>query len=1138
MTRAAYRIDGIEVPAAQFYAAACDPARSVVVEACAGAGKTWMLVSRILRALLQGTAPEQILAITFTRRAAGEMRERLQDWLRAFDAQRSSAAERVEALLQRGLAPAQAQALQGELATLGRRLQRLPRTVQLCTFHAWFAQLAQQLPLQLAAQLSLPAEFTLLEDPRALQGELLRRLRRRCHAQPGLRADHDALVLAHGRSHVEDWLFEAWRRSDEIALADARGVLEPSLPPASALGPPWSALAHPLDGLADAAPRWQALAAGLGARKGSKAQAAAAGLAEALERLRTGALQAGFDRAWKALFTDKGTPRQQVSDNALWAEVIAGLQDLARALAQQAAHEDHLRLVRLARVLRDEYTRLKRQRGLLDMADLERAAHALLCDPAAAGWVAQRLDQGVRQLLIDEFQDTSPLQWHALAGWLSAYAGAGGGASGQNPPSVFIVGDPKQSIYRFRRAEPRVFEAARELVVQGLGGRVLACDHTRRNAPALVEALNAVFDDAARADGWVPFRPHTTDSAADGAVLALPEVARPPRAAALRDPTRWRDSLTEPRSQAQDSARRVEAQQVARSIAALLRDEAVAAAEVMVLARRRAMLRLVADALAHAGVPCVMPESLSLAEAPEAQDLLAVLDVLVSPGHDLSLARALKSPLFACSDDELLMLASQARLRSQAWIDALLEQPPATPALRRSGRLLAQWRAALDQVTPHDLLDRIVHESDYDAALMATLPAARRPQARQVLQGLLRAALDHDGGRFVSPYAFVRAVRQGLLEAHATAPPDAVQLLTVHGAKGLEAEIVYLVDAQPEPARPPRATLLVDWPVQRPAPACAAFVAREAAIAPTLAALLDREQQERRREELNALYVAVTRARSRLIVSHSVPHQRGSERCWWDRLRPVARPLPEPPLAAGAVPATCGDAAVPAALCATGMGGGTVAAVACGVRVARLPVAVHESQSTDQSGRQSAGLPGLAPGGDTPGGTASMEEAGSARAAALGRAVHRLLEWIGQPQRALARAGRAAAAAQAALAVGLPPEAAQEVEALASTIADSAPCARFFSGPALRWAGAEVPVAAAGRPLRIDRLVSIVGDDGQPQWWVLDYKLHHRPQDLAPCREQLQQYREAVRAALLAAGEDASRVEAAFITGRGELVPL
>ena len=167
------------------------------------------------------------------------------------------------------------------------------------------------------------------------------------------------------------------------------------------------------------------------------------------------------------------------------------------------------------------------------MADLERCALALLRDGELAGWVQERLDLRVRHLLIDEFQDTSPLQWHALHAWLAAYAGAGGGASGQRPPGVFIVGDPKQSLYRFRGAEPRVFEAAAPFVRRGLGGQRLACDHTRRNAPPVIEAINRVFEAAAAARASSPAfaatRPRSQPIGRGDGVWRLPRVARPPK---------------------------------------------------------------------------------------------------------------------------------------------------------------------------------------------------------------------------------------------------------------------------------------------------------------------------------------------------------------------------------------------------------------------------------------------------------------------------------------------------------------------------------------------------------------------------------------------------------------------------------
>ncbi len=801
---AAYRIDGREVDSEAFYAAACNPQRSVVVEACAGAGKTWMLVSRILRALLDGVEPEQILAITFTRKAAGEMQARLDEWLLAFSTAASSPADRVAALRQRGLDAATAERLAPALGDLRRRLLRRPRGVEVRTFHAWFAQLAGQLPLQLRLRLDLPAEPALLEDVSPLHDELFRRFQRRVHADDALRDDHDQLVLKHRRSAVQDWLDTAWRRGDELELADRHGVLEGSMPDAAALDARCAGLDHPVQLLAAAAVQqaWQGLARELVALKGVKSRSAGEALGLALEAAQRGDLAPAFARAWAALFTATGTPRKGLGDSTTLQAVVDDLQLLRRLCDQQRAHDDHQRMVRLSRVLRAEYGALKRSRSLVDMADLERAALAMLSDPVTAGWVQQRLDLRIQQVLIDEFQDTSPLQWHALFGWLSAYAGAGGGASGQRPPGVFIVGDPKQSIYRFRRAEPRVFDAARDFVVQGLDGQVLACDHTRRNAPAVVAALNAVFGDAASVDGWGPFRPHTTDSTADGDLQSLPGVPRPDAAVAVVDTSRWRDSLTEARHEPEEHLKFIEARQVAAHIAAAVSRDGLDPGRVMVLARQRAMLHRVAQSLAVLGLPCVMPESLSLADEPEALDLVALLDALASRGHDLSLARALKSPLFDCSDDDLLLLSQRARRARQPWFDALLALPvdDGSDALVRARRLLAGWARAVDELTPHELLDRIVHEGDLTARVLAATPPPRRAVALQLLRGLLHAALDLDGGRFVSTYRFVRALKQGRLKAPPQVPAGAVQLLTVHGAKGLEADVVYLVDVWPATA--------------------------------------------------------------------------------------------------------------------------------------------------------------------------------------------------------------------------------------------------------------------------------------------------------------------------------------------------
>ncbi|MDP1899958.1 MAG: UvrD-helicase domain-containing protein [Rubrivivax sp.] len=1084
MSAPAYGIDGAPVSGEAFYAVACDPQRNVVVEACAGAGKTWMLVSRILRALLAGAEPQHILAITFTRKAAGEMRSRLDEWLVAFSEARCDEAKRVLALRERGLSPAEALAAAPVLGRLHEQLLRGGRSVEVRTFHGWFAQLLAYAPLSLLEGLGLPAAYEPIEDPTILRDELLRRLHRRVQADAALRADYLALVARHRRATVLQWLEAAWKRGPELARADAAGHTEGAVPDAGALWPECAGLAEPAELLrrAPLAGEIDALARQFGALGKAKTDTAARGLRAALEAADAAT---AFALAQGALFTDAGAPRKQLGDSVLQLAVVDALARIHTQRVQQQAHDDHGAMLRLSRVLLAEYAELKRRRGLVDMADLERAAEAMLGDSVLAGWVQERLDQRVRHVFIDEFQDTSPLQWQVLRGWLSSYAGAGGGASGQRPPSVFIVGDPKQSIYRFRGAEPRVFAAARDFVVQGLEGRLLQCDHTRRNAPAVIEALNAVFEDAARADGWGPFRAHTTGSGQAGAVWCLPGVARLPKGKAAPVEAVWRDSLTQPRDEPDLQRRAEEAAQAAAAVAELIARHGLQPGEIMVLARQRAALARVAEALARQGVPHVVAEPLLLHESPEALDLAAVLDVLASPGHDLALARALRSPLFGAGDEELLWL-SRAERGVRGWLAALLAAPTLpTPALVRAQGLLARWAAAAMTLPPHDLLDRIVDEGDLLPRLVTAVPPARRAAALQAVNALLGAALSQQGGRFSSVYGFVRELRAGRLRAAAGAPAAAVQLLTVHGAKGLEARAVVVVDADPEPRPAQRATLLIDWPVDQAVPAAVAFLRSESEVPPSLAGLWAVEEAAREREELNGLYVAMSRAREWLVFSRTEPSRTAGGRPWWSRVETHARPWAPTPRAPGHACGPEAMAEVPVLPALTMLARSTAAP------------AVHDTQATR-----------------------------------LGQAVHRLLEWAGRPGAPLVAGEMHAAAAAAAAAFGLPPAAAGRVQQWAEQVLASPACAQFFAGPALRWAGTEVPVAAAGQPLRIDRLVALDKGAGRC-WWVLDYKLQEAPAAVAAYRDQLAAYVAAVQA--LQPGDE---VRGAFITGQGGLVEI
>ena len=1098
MSAPAYRCDGRPVSRQDFYALACDPQRSVVVQACAGAGKTWMLVSRILRCLLEGAQPHDILAITFTRKAAGEMRERLDDWLREFAAPSATHALRVQALVDRGVAPAQAEAWAGGLQTLHARLLGSGRSVEIRTFHAWFSQLLRCAPLELLAEIGLQPEMTLLEDMEDHRAAVFRRFHAAVLRDPALRADHSALTAERGRSQLLKWLQAAWDKRVEIELADEAGVLEGSVPDVAPL-PGHSVHEPPVQVIRGASwrDRLGALAGALGAASAKPAQAAAAALVQALA---LDDAQRCFDQVWEALYTQAGTPRKHLDKIAGVAAAQDALRDLDERIRQRHAHTEHLRMVRLSRVLLREYARYKRERALCDMSDLERCGLALLRDATLAGWVQERLDAHTRHLLIDEFQDTSPLQWHALHAWLGAYAGVGGGASGQQPPGVFIVGDPKQSIYRFRRAEPRVFEAAQDFVVQALQGHMLACDHTRRNAPQVLAPLNALFESAQREGAFDGFRVHTTELPdADGAgVFLLPRVMRPDAVGRERgSPVReWRDSLSVPRLQPDEVLREREAAEVAQAVSRLIIEEGWDPDEIFVLSRKRQSLRLVAQALQQRHVPWAASEEQPLMASAQARDLVAVLDVLVSPHHALSLAQALRSPLFGASDADLVALACAAD--GAPWWSALTGAPwPDRPVLARAAALLQRWQASAAHLPPHDLLDRIVHDGELRQRVAATVPPEQGAEALQAIDAVLAQSLTLDGARYATPYSFVRALRRRAIPVAGAARGGAVQLLTVHGAKGLEASVVFVMDATPQAQPPQTATLLVDWPVQAPHPVRCAFVYAENACPPALRGVLALELQARAREELNGLYVAMSRAKQRLVFSATEAFRGSDERSWWSRVEALARPWPQTPAP-----------------------GGTLSAAERTVTLAQLTPWV-----------QAASLQG-----ETPRPQARAPRARDAAAAALGQAVHRVLEWVTPVGQAASLHGWAQdgadlqGLAQAAAAeFGVAP--AQVLERVGA-ILHSPACAPFFKGPQWLWAGNEVAMVHAGADLRIDRLVCLRGADG-PQWWVLDYKLHHAPDELDACVAQLGRYGAAVRAA-----QPDARVRCAFVTGAGALIEV
>ncbi len=1109
---AAYRLDGVPCTREAFYAVACDPRRSVVVEACAGAGKTWVLVSRMLRALLDGCAPHEILAITFTKKAAGEMRERLRQWLQDFarprpaDPETGQLAEteaawherlRVE-LVSRGMAPELALEKRELLQNLYETLLAHGRPVQIRTFHGWFAALLQTAPLSVLADLGLPAGYELLEDEAQAVAEVWRPFLREVAGHEALREDYAALVTMLGRTQAHEALRIALTRRTEFVLADEAAPVQDAVPDFDVVFPRMAGVAQPSD--------WLLVRAAGQALLHEAAQAllpAARTFAECGKKLLAAVESGDFDAVQEALLTQKGEPRAFGKNLPGIDLVRAAQQEVLAVLAareQQQARLHQQRMTRLTRVLIECFAVLKRERGWVDMNDVERAAMRLLADHELSAWVQERLDARTRHLLIDEFQDTNPLQWQALHAWLSGYAGAGGG---QVAPSVFIVGDPKQSIYRFRRADPKVFAAARDFVVQALGGACLATDHTRRNAPGVLDVVNTVMQQAQQGDEFSGFRVHTTESTDDGGAQALPLIPRPPRPARTAcgeaPELAWRDSLAMPRLEVEETLRTLECRQAARWVAARIA-AGVAPEEIMVLARKREPLTVLQAELRALGVACEQPDKSLLTEQPAVLDVLALVDALVSPGHDLMLARALKSPLFGCDDEDLARIALAVRAAGEprpAWLDVL----PTTELQTQDGQALAadlaQYRAWLLSLPPHDALQAIYHRGDVLARFAAAAPPPERAHVLRQLRALLSVALDVQGGRFLTAYQWLHAVRRLPLPLPRHATPEAVRLLTVHGAKGLEAAEVLLLDSASGLKARATPEVLIDWPGDVHAPRRLVFLAKGSAPPASVQALAQEEAAAQAREELNALYVAMTRARARLVLSGVEPYQTSSG-TWWQRIEPLAQVLEAP------------EAGVAARLGLQTFTIPTLPAVSSGA--GRGEVSYKENQALTPDGQAQSAIQ-----------TEAIPDSDASR---IGQAMHWLLEHAGE----LAGGWRSERVAHARQRYALSAEQSAQAETMARCI---------LAGEAA-WAWSEVEVLEAfnevelihrGERLRIDRLVRRRASAAEPEaWWVLDYKSAAHPERDDVLRAQLQRYREAVQSLY-----PGYAVRMAFLSGEGKM---
>jgi ATP-dependent helicase/nuclease subunit A len=880
------------------------PEHSAWVSANAGSGKTHVLAQRVIRLLLAGTPPGRILCLTYTKAAAANMANRvlkiLGEWVSLDD-------PGLDAAIAGAHGGPATPALRARARRLFAAALETPGGLKIQTIHAFCGALLHRFPFE--AQVA--AGFRELDD--AGRAEIMGRLRAdlvvEAAADPdgplgralfGLMAEmSDASLTAMLEAAVA-------QRAGIAALGADAGTRRAGL--AAALGLPPAITSDGVRAAMLASPHLPR-----GAWRGAADAIAAAGSANDRKRAATLLAAAEAESDAEALaayldvfFTDKSEPRAALLTKAAAAAEPGLAAQFADEQARLAALQEDLRgALALERTLAAHtlgaricarYQAEKAARGLLDFDDLIERASGLL-NAVPASFVHFKLDQGIDHILVDEAQDTSPAQWKVVEGLTSDFF-SGAGARESVTRTVFVVGDEKQSIFSFQGAEPAAFGGMRATFEQKAGRERFArveLPHSFRSAPGVLAAVDAVFRSEAAHRG-----------------LTLENIApahAPIRADAPALVEVWPTTTPEPKPEVDDWRRPLDAiptddpvntlaSRIARFVQAAVaqgiavpsrQNRPLKAGDVLILVRRRGKIfEAVIRALKELGDPRVAvagADRLVVAQHIAAMDLMALADALLSPEDDLALAAVLKSPLFGFTDDDLMAWCPG---RTGRLADALAVHAAAEPRLAQALERLTRWRGAALCQRPFDFYAGVLGRDGGRRAFLARLG----PEAADAISEFMTLARTYEQWEAASLPGFLAFLRRGGAEVKRDMEGgrDEVRVMTVHGAKGLEAPLVILADTVDMPrSRTEGGFLRLAADAGAPVPVLAPRKSEDpAAVGTARARETAREQEEHRR----LLYVALTRAEDALVVCGAETRQPAKgkaharpEGCWYDLVR-------------------------------------------------------------------------------------------------------------------------------------------------------------------------------------------------------------------------------------------------------------